>query len=516
MSRTKPIGSLLRAAALALAGAVLSQAASAQESDKWVRIAISEEPPTLDGCYMNSSSVGSIVRQNIVETLVEINPDDATVMPRLATSWEQIDEKTWRFKLREGVTYHDGTPFNAETAAWGISRTIDTDLPCETRTKTFGELRIKGVPVDEYTLDIVGNVPVPILPTRMSLIGLVSPNTDMTRMVLDPVGTGPYVFDGYDAGQSVKVRRNPDYWGEQPEVEGAVYVWRNEASVRAAMVEVGEADIAPVIALQDANNPDTDYSYPNSETYYIRMEMDRPPLNDKRVRQALYHAFDFDALHGTILPEGVTQAVQIVGPAVAGHNPDLAPLPHDPEKARQLIAEAKADGVPVDQEILYIARSGRFPGITEFSEAVRAMFASVGLNVKLRMVEVSVFNEYNNKFDATGAVNADERPPVIIGTDHDNNLGDAVFSMYGKVHCDGIQSFVCDETVDELIAKASVQSGPERTATWQEIQRRVHEDLVAHVWVAHMISYARVAERIDYTPTVLTMTELQLADITFN
>lgn len=505
-----------RAAVIAVVSLAVPQIAVAQMNDKWVTIVVSEEPATLDGCYMNSSSVGSVVRNNIVETLVEIDPDDGSLTPRLATSWEKINETTWRFKLREGVTFHDGVPFNSETASWGISRTIDTDLPCESRTKTFGELRITGKPVDKYTLDIIGNRSVPILPTRMGLIGLVSPNTDMSKLVLDPVGTGPYRLDNYKAGISVTLSRNENYWGEKPEVEGAKYVWRSESTVRAAMVEVGEADIASSIGIQDATNPDTDYSYPNSETTYLRIEMHRPPLNDIRVRKALYHAYDFAGLHGTVLSKDVSEATQLIGPAVSGHNANLKAFPYDQEKARALLAEARADGVPVDDEILFLGRSGNYPGVEEFSEAVLQMWTAVGFNVKLKMVEVSVYNEYNNKWDKSGKPNKKQRPPIIIGSQHDNNLGDAVFSMYNKVHCDGVQSFVCDETIDKLIAKASVMSGDERTKTWQEIQRRVHEDLVAHVWNAHMVGYSRVGERVNYTPTVMTNTELQLSDITFN
>jgi len=106
--------------------AVGATAGPAMAQGKTVTIVLSEEPEGLDGCNSNRSTVGRVAKQNIVETLTEIDPKDGSITPRLAVSWEKIDEKTWRFKLREGVKFHDGAPFNAETAAKAIHRTMDT------------------------------------------------------------------------------------------------------------------------------------------------------------------------------------------------------------------------------------------------------------------------------------------------------------------------------------------------------------------------------------------------------
>src|SRR5690606_73567 len=102
--------------------------------------------------------------ENIVETLTELDPSDSHVIPRLATSWEQINDTTWRFHLRKGVTFHDGEPFNAETAAWGIWRSMEkgTELVCTVRSRYFVGLEMKAEPVDEYTLDLITNKPAPI------------------------------------------------------------------------------------------------------------------------------------------------------------------------------------------------------------------------------------------------------------------------------------------------------------------------------------------------------------------
>lgn len=514
IEKRAPRGLAVASAVLLGMGAVLPGQAFAQMGDDWVTVVVAEEPLILDGCEMNKATEGPVVRQDIIETLTEVSPEDGTVTPRLATSWERVDDTTWRFKLREDVTFHDGAPFTAEAAAYAISRTMDTNLDCETRLKTFGELHIKGVPVDSHTLDVVANQSVPILPTRMSLVGLVSPNTPKDSRVTNPVGTGPYEFIHWKPGIEVLVQRYDGYWGDRPEVAGAKYVWRDESSVRAAMVEIGEADLAPSIAYQDATDPSIDRSYPNSETNYVRIEVGREPLSDVRVRQALNLAFDFEGVRGTLLPDQVMRAAQLVAPSILGHNHELdkSPWPYDPDRARALIADAKADGVDVDQPIWIVGRIGQFPNVAEVLEAMMAMYNDIGLNVDLRMMESGALDQYQNK-PLDGSEKVKDYPPILFQGMHDNNLGDAVFTMYNKTNCGGRQSFICDDKVDDLTAKATVTSGPERGELWREAQRRIYEDIVGFVYIAHMVGFARVNERIVYEPTIATNTEVQLAHI---
>ena len=492
----------------------------AADHEKMVTVALSEEPEGLDGCNSNRSTVGRVIKQNVVETLTEIDPKDGSITPRLATSWEKVNDTTWRFELRQGVSFHDGAPLNAQNAAKAIARTMDTTsggskargtggLDCETRTKSFGDLSITGKAVGEYTLEISANKPVPILPTRMGVVSLSSPNTPTDKLVLHPVGTGPYKFKSWKSGQEIVLERFDGYWGNKPEVSGARYVWRTESAVRAAMVAAGEADIAPNIAVQDATDPGMDFSYPNSETTRLRIDVTRPPLDDRRVRLAMNHAIDREAIRGSVLSKDVMHATQIVVPSINGHNPEIKTWAYDPQKAMQLIAEAKADGVPVEKEIEIVGRINIYPNATETMEVMMSMLQAVGLNVKLRMLEVGEW------LDILTKPYAEDRGPVLLQAQHDNNNGDAVFSVFNKYACDGAQGTTCDKKLDELIAKASVQSGPERRKSWQEVFRIINEDLVADVWMYHMVGYSRVGKRINFTPSISTNSELHLEDISF-
>ena len=305
------------------------------------------------------------------------------------------------------------------------------------------------------------------------------------------------------------LERFDGYWGEKPEVEKATYVWRTELSVRAGMVATGEADIAPNITELDATDPSMDFSYFNSETTALRIDVTRPPLDDIRVRKALNLAIDRQALIGTIFPKDVVPATQLVVPSINGHNPDLKVWPYDPDQAMALLEEARAAGVPVDNEITLLGRIEIYPNATESMEALLAMLQAVGLNVKLRMVEVAEWVDiYTKPF-------AEDRPPTLHQTMHDNNNGDAVFTVFFKYHSDGAQSVLSDKELDGLIESATVAIGGERTKLWQEAFRRIYEDLVADVMLYHMVGYTRVGPRVKFTPSISTNSELQLAQIKF-
>ena len=495
---------LLMAFTVSLLG---STAAYAQERD--LVIVLPEEPDIVDPCHASRSNIGRVIKQNVAETLTEIDPKDASVKPRLATSWEQVDDRTWRFKLREGVKFHDGTDFNADAAVFSINRTLNPQLDCEIRTKFFGNTKVTAKAIDAYTLELQTDTPSPILPTSMGTMTIVSPNTVADKLTREPVGTGPYVFSEWRPGQDVVLTRFDGYWGDKPQVEKATYIWRPESAVRAAMVKTGEADIAPSIAVQDATDPAMDFSYFDSETTSLRIDQTQAPLDDVRVRQALNYAIDREAIRGSILSPDVMPATQFVVPSINGHNPDLTPWAYDPDKARALLAEAKAAGVPVDNEITVVGRLGIHGGSTETMEALMAMWQDVGFNVKLKMTEVAEWQDIYTK------PYAEDRGPNLVYAMHDNNNGDAVFTAFFKYHTDGAQSAMSDPRVDALITEATAATNPERRKLWQDMFMLVNQEIVADVPLFHMVGYTRVGPDVNFTPSISTNSEIQIATVTF-
>ncbi|WP_321366376.1 ABC transporter substrate-binding protein [uncultured Celeribacter sp.] len=489
-----------------LAGVLLATSALspafAQEAN--VTIVLGEEPDLVEPCMATRSNIGRIVLGNISETLTELDVrGDEGLKPRLAESWEMVDDTTWRFHLREGVTFSDGTAFDAADVKHSFERAGSDQITCEI-SRYYEGIDITPSVVDDLTIDFKTDPAQPILPLLLSLLTIVPSETPI-EFTREPVGTGPYVLSDWEPGQSITLERRADYWGEQPAVTKATYAFRSDPSVRAAMVATGEADIAPSISAIDATT-DMDMAYPNSETTYLRVDNSMAPLNDIRVRKALNLAIDRDAFIGTILAEGTQVATAINVPTTLGWNPDTKAWDYDVDAAKALLAEAKADGVPVDTEILLVGRTGNFPGATETYEAIQSMLSEAGFNVRLQMVEVAEHEQYYSKPYV-------QDQPILVGAQHDNSRGDPVFSMYFKYHSEGRQSGIDDSHVDELIEQATAATGDEREALWSELFGYLHDDVVADVLLFHMVGHARVGEAVDFTPTIATNSQLQLAEI---
>ena len=503
--RTLCATTLAAAPAVVLVG-LLPHTAGAQ--DGTVTVVLPDEPETLEGCQAMSNSVGRVNLGNIVEALTVRDTETGELTPQLATSWSRIDDLTWRFELREGVTFHDGSTFDAAAAKRAIDRTMRQDLSCETRTKFFGERALEVNVVDDTTIDITTEIPDPILPLLMSTHVIYAIESADEPVKREAVGTGPFVLADWPAGQQIVLERYADYWGDQPAVETAVFQWRSESSVRTAMVKQGEADLAPIIAPQDVTD-ELGVSYPNSETTRLNLDLLLPPMDDIRVRAAINFAIDREALKVTVGPD-VIQATHMFVPQISGYNPDIPLWPYDPDRARELLNMAKVDGVPVDAEIEFVGRIGHFPGVFEMQEAITAMLNEVGLNVRLQMYEAAQKNKMQTRPYAEG------RPPQIFVDQHDNNKGDAVFTAAAKWRSDSGQSKTEDTYLDYLMDYASQQEvGPKRVEAWHRVMERV-EALVPNAMLYHMVGYAAVGPRINYQPNLETNNSVNLASITFN
>jgi len=499
--RTKQAAASAAASLLTLALSGTAWAAQPGE----ITIVLPERPANLEPCRSIRSDIGRVINMNITETLTNIQPKEGTVAPALAESWEQVDDKTWRFKLRDGVKFQDGAPFNAEAVAFSVNRLMNPAITCDSRSK-FGDITLTPKAVDEHTVDITSDIPIPIMPTLMGTVQIVSPNTKPDGQINDPVGTGPYKLDTVD-DQKIILTRNDGYWGPKPQVSKVTYVWRTESAIRAAMVETGEADMTPVIAVQDATNPKTDLSYLNSETTRMRIDAQIPPLNDVRVRKALNLAIDWDGMGEALFGKDVVRASQMVVPGVVGFNPDIKPYPFDPEQAKKLIDEARADGVPVDKEITVIGRNGFFPNSSESLEAMMAMWRDIGLNLKVRQLEAADWVRYLDKPFPP------DRGPTLFQQQHDNNTGDAGFTIPVMYTSQGQYSTIASPELDGIITKAMSATGDERRKLFQEAFAKVHDDIVADVPMYHMIGYARVGPRLDWKPDLKTNSEVAVSQI---
>lgn len=473
--------------------AAMATGSHAQEQ-KNLTIVLGAEPQELDPCSAGGGeSTGVILGQNVVQSLTRINPEDGSTIPQLAVSWDQIDDTTWRFHLRPDVKFHDGTPFTSEAIIKALARLQNPDLICR---GAWVKVRPKDpivTAVDDLTVDI--NMPGLALPVPafMSLVGIGAPSTppELSRA---PIGTGPFALASWEPGQQILLNRFEDYWGDKPEPTTVKYLWRSETALRAKMVETGEADVAFPIAPQDATNPETDQSFLDGETTRVRIVL-QPPLDDIRVRKAMNYAFDRQAMIGTVLGETTQLASQLYLPKANGYNPDLKDLPwftYNLEEAQKLIAEAKADGVPVDQPIDLIAFPTYFPNVNEVAQVLAQTWNDIGMNVRVQMMERALYLKMANKpYDPN-------RPAMLLLESHDNNDGDAVFSVRYKYHSDALHSEISIPEIDAKIEAAERASGEERARLWRELNWEIYSELVPDVPMYHMIKHIRIGPRLDF------------------
>lgn len=489
--------------AAGLLATVSVTAAAAQD----VTIVLPEQPANLEPCRSIRADIGRVINMNITETLTVTNPDTGKVEPHLATEWTQIDPQTWQFTLREGVTFQDGTPLDAEAVVTSINRLMNPALTCDSRSK-FGDQTLTPTAIDARTVQVQSSIANPIMPTLMSTVQIVAPAMPFDAETNEPVGTGPYTMKEATP-ERIVLTRSDSYWGDAPVVENATFLWRGESAIRAAMVETGEADLTPAIAVQDATNPDTDFSYLNSETTRMRIDMQIPPLNDRRVREALNISIDWDGMGEALFGADVLRASQMVVPGVLGHDDALAPWAYDLERARQLIDEARADGVPVDTPITLIGRNGFFPNSNESLEAMQALWSELGLTIEVRALEAADWVRYLDKpFPG-------DRGPTLFQQQHDNNTGDAGFTIPVMYTSKGQYSTVEDPALDQVISAAMQATGDERAKGFKDAARMVHDDIVADIPMYHMVGYVRVNPRLDWQPDLKTNGEIQLSRIRF-
>ncbi|CAN5755441.1 ABC transporter substrate-binding protein [soil metagenome] len=472
-----------------------------------LRIVLSQEPPTLEPCESSLTSTGIVVRSNITEPLIERDPNSGELQPLLATEWSQTSPTQWTFKVRDGVTFSNGAPFTAKDAAFSIDRAVNSELGCNVDGYVFGDEKLKLSTPDASTVVVETAKADPILPLRISFVEIVPTTTSTTEKVREPIGTGPYAIEDWEYGQKLLLKRNDTYWGKKPAFARAEYQWRSEGSVRAAMLTNDETDIAVSLGPEDGAGA-LGVPFQNNETTALRMQATEAPLNDMRVRQAINYAVNREGIVKALFRGLGQPASQLIPSGVVGYNDQLPIWPHDPDKAKQLIAEAKADGVPVDTQIRLIARTAQFPNIAETIEVLQSEFAEIGLNVKIEMMDTANQLLYQLRPFPENA------GPYLLMIQHGNQAGDAAFTMDQYMLSDGPQAAYGTPEFDTKIRAAEVLTGQARQDAFAKLFAEEPKEIMQMAYVAHMKGILGRSARVDYEPNAATGDEMRLAEMT--
>ena len=489
----RTLGTRLLAGVLVLALAVaLAPSAGAQKRGGTLTIVRPTDPVSLDP-NLETTAPGAWVYFNMLEGLLTLD-DKMQVKPLLATSHEVMSPTRVRFKLRPGVKFHDGTPFNAAAVKFTFDRALHGTPPARWASLA-GSLDGAEV-VDDLTVDVVTKEPYgPILRTlAMYCMGIVSPTAvqkqgaDFSRA---PVGTGPFKFVEWKTNTHVIVEQNNDYWGDKALLDRVVFRVVPEEGARMIALQTGDADMVlfPSPAQLPALRKDSKYTV--HETTGIRvvfagMHAGLPPLDDVRVRQAMLYAVDRKAILDNIMEGSAGPARGVLAPGVFGYKDmQLDRLyPFDRAKARALLGQAGwtpgPDGIMQKGgqrlSLSWLAARGRYPKDGEITEAIQAMLKDVGIEARVQVLEwATVFqqvrgNPLNHHLFTLGWVTSN---------------ADADYSLYALFHSKQVPptgwntSRYVNPRVDALVEQARRSlNQSEREKLYGEVQDILAKEMV--------------------------------------
>ena len=353
-----------------------------------INIVSGAEISTLDPTQTNDMEAVSVI-SGITNKLVRMSSTTyGQVDPLLATSWEAIEPTRWRFALRDDVKFHNGAQFNAETAKWSIEN-YAANAVFKIVIEPVDHVEI----VDTYTIDIVTKYPTGLIPLMLNAgAEQLEPNW-MTSSDYSPeklVGTGPAKFVEWVKGQHILLEANDEYWGGRLSYDRARHRAIPESATRANAAIAGEGHIFRNIPPRDvervrsADGMDVRVQASN-RVVSIRIRDDIAPFDNPLVRQALNYAVDVPAIvDNVLLGYGEPVRGQIQGPVARNWQEDVQPYPHDPEKAKSLLAEA---GVPNGITTKIGSPRGRDQGDYEFVQALAGQLQEVGIEAEVILHE---------------------------------------------------------------------------------------------------------------------------------
>ena len=411
-----------------------------------------------------STNISYFVLDNVYDHLTarDVTTPENKIVPQLAESWNQVDPKTWRFKLRQGVKFHNGEAFNADAVVTAVENITDPQQPGIALTE-YGTLTA-AKKVDDFTVDVMTREPDPILPVRMVRFSIPAPewlksaNLETTSTVA--VGSGPYMLAEWQKGNGLLFKANESYWGpNKPKLAEVKLVGRREQNVRSAMLQANEAHLAFHIALDQAQNVPRSIIEQTQETVIFRINHEHPVLQDIRVRQAIVSAIDTKGMMDALFP-GIAEPVsQLVRKGSVGWNPNLKPYAYDQAKAKQLMQEAGAVGTTVE----YVDRPGSFPRAGEVGEIIVESLNQIGFKATVRHLEAAQWRE------AFLAVKPDQPRTDLQQTSVSNPVLDSTRPLDVYYVCGGRYKIGCDEELMKLYNAAAPLTGEARDQAFQKV-----------------------------------------------
>jgi peptide/nickel transport system substrate-binding protein len=441
-----------------------------------LRIGTSSEPSAIDPHFHNTTPNKAVARI-IFEPLV-FQDEKQQLSPGLAESWQAIDDRTWEFRLRKGVIFHDGSPFTADDVIFTFAR-----APAVPRSpSSFGGFLAgkRAEKIDDHTILIRTDAPQPLTPVDISTIGIISLKAAKDAATQDfntgkaAIGTGPYRFVSFTPGEAIALERFDSHWREKPHWKTVVMRPIKSDPARVATLLAGGVDVIEQPPATDLKRLRSDpkiavTSSVSNRVFYLAMdqfrddspfvsgkigERIRNPFLDRRVRQAISKAINRQALVERIAEGEGQPAGQYMNEAFYGTSKTLKPDAFDPANARALLTEA---GLPQGFRLTIHGPNGRYPNDTKIIEAVAQMLTRIGIETSVETMpppnffsrgstgganQTPEFSMIMAGWGAAGGENSDPLKNLVATFDRAKGLGSSNRGRYSS------------KAFDEALAKA--------------------------------------------------------------
>ncbi|TSB45756.1 ABC transporter substrate-binding protein [Alkalicoccobacillus porphyridii] len=488
-----------------LSGCVAGLASDFEPHSDELVIGLDNDPPQLDP-HRSSAAVDRQVFQSLFNTLIDID-EDLNLVPELAKSWEESEDgMTYTFYLEENVSFHDGTPFNAEAVTYNFERMLNPDL-ASPRTGELGPISEVNV-LDEYTVEVIMEEPfAPFLAALTDRAGMmVSPQAieeNGDQFANQPVGTGPYIFENRVLQSELTMQKNEDYWRESPQFDRLVYRPFTDENVRGTNLVSGGIDIVNKIAFKDVATLEQNEQIKLLDQQAIgfqgiHLNTSAYPFDNKNVRQALNIAIDRNAISKVVFYDAVEPAASAIPPNNWAHNENLSVPEADLEEARELLEESGLE------DISFTLKISPAPEEQLIAQMVQAMLDQIDVEVNIEMVEFGTllsqldtgdFQAVRNGW--SGRIDPDGNLYRFMKTDQSNN-----YTRYSN------------ENVDSLLDEAQTEiDQTKRKELYDEISEIVWDD-APYIYLYYDHDYKAMKQGVEgfkHIPDTMIRTETLFA-----
>jgi peptide/nickel transport system substrate-binding protein len=514
------LGSLLwKGATAAPSGSARPFALSAQDGGKTLVVAIPQQTVQLDPALAGGNGYGDIIpiADNINEGLTRFKLGSGEIEPGLAESWTpSADGLTYTFTLRQGVTFHDGTPFNADAVLFNVNRQIDPNAPGYSDQFIYAGIVFQDVTsiakTGDYEVAFTLARPItPLLPGNLAVFagGIVSPTAaqdhadDYSQYA---AGTGPFKLEAFTPDVELSLVANEEYWGGRPALDRVVFRTISEDAVRLSELRAGSIDVANQLDLKDVDSVENEdglsvVSGSFFNVQYVAFNQSIAPFDNLDIRKAFSYAINKQNIADVVFYGKYTLGAGPIAPGLLGYDESLADTyTYDPDQAKTLLEGAGASDLTFD----FYARTNTFwPTIAQL---IQADLSAIGVTANIVSLEDAEF---------FGAIDDGTVPVFVNDWTWDN--GDPDNLIYSLFYSERAESRVGynNPDVDKLILDAQVEADQaKRTDLYKQIQTQVLADAVHVVlgYPARAIGIRDAVSNLQLSPLgSLVLREVDLA-----